>query len=119
MERHTLGGVMVRGRRLLAMNMFLRGDVFAVEHLRGSDSRVAVGQSIEQTPVLDAEGSQMLLVEGKSKYTHVGDSCTSADSRQTTIHVGEDNTRGNVYHSFYVSNDLSTLLYFSARTTPF
>ena len=55
-------------RGLLAIAMFLRGEVFAFENLRGSDSRAGVEQSIEQmsSPVLDADGSQMLLAEGKS-----------------------------------------------------
>ena len=83
----TLGGVMGASQGLLAMVMFLRGDVFAVEHLRGSDSRVRVEQSIEQMslPVLDVEGSQMLLAEEEEQ---AGSSPTPASSLSAT-EIGE------------------------------
>ena len=66
----ALGGVMSAPRGLLAIAILPRGDLFAVEQLRGSGSR-AVGfeQSIEQmsSSILeDVDGSQMLLAEGKS-----------------------------------------------------
>ena len=68
----VLGGVMGAPRGLLAIVMFLRGDVFAVKNLRvPGRSPVGVKQSIEveqmSSPVLkDVDGSQMLLAEGKS-----------------------------------------------------